>query len=73
LPDILLDRRLDMKTKPTDRRNFLLAAGLGSAGVAAAVVAGKPAATAKPKPEESAASGYRVSEHIEKYYKTTKV
>jgi hypothetical protein len=65
-----------MKTiKPANRRNFLLAAGLGSAGVAAAVVTGanraklgaaEPAATDKP-------TGYHASAHILKYYQTTKV
>lgn len=64
-----------MKTaKPTNRRNFLLAAGLGGAGVAAAVTAG----TKKPGREKIAAaeakpSGYHVTEHIQKYYKTTEV
>ncbi len=64
-----------MKTmKPTNRRNFLLAAGLGGAGVAAAVATGTRAegrdkiASAEAKP-----SGYHVSEHILKYYKTTEV
>jgi hypothetical protein len=65
-----------MKTiKPNHRRNFLLAAGLGGAGVAAAVVtAGKvaPKAAAAP-PDAAAPSGYRVSEHVKKYYKTTEV
>ena len=64
-----------MKTmKPTNRRNFLLAAGLGSAGVAAAVatqVKGKPK-TAE-APEAAQPSGYHVSDHILKYYKTTEV
>ena len=61
-------------TKTTNRRNFLLAAGLGSAGVAAAVatgtkaVGGKKAAAAAGQP-----SGYHASEHILKYYKTTEV
>ena len=61
-------------TKTTNRRNFLLAAGLGSAGVAAAVatgtkaVGGKKAAAAAAQP-----SGYHASEHILKYYKTTEV
>ena len=64
-----------MKTmKPTNRRNFLLAAGLGGAGVAAAVVTrtGTPAARKK---DLAAAqpSGYHASEHIKKYYKTTEV
>ena len=65
-----------MKTaKTTNRRNFLVAAGLGGVGAAAAVAT----ATSKPKaaPGSGAApdkpSGYRLTEHIEKYYKTTKV
>jgi hypothetical protein len=63
-------------TKPTDRRKFLLAAGLGGAGVAAAVVtAGNPANVAvndagAPDPK---ATKYRASAHILKYYKTTEV
>jgi len=65
-----------MKTaKTTNRRKFLLAAGLGGAGAAAAVVTAttraKPAAGQAPALDP--ASGYRVTEHIEKYYKTTKV
>ncbi len=62
-------------TKSTDRRNFLLAAGLGGAGVAAAVATGRKPAS-KPKVEAVAASKeakYRESEHIRKYYETTKV
>ena len=64
-----------MKTaKPNNRRNFLVAAGLGGAGVAAAMATGRKApgrekiAAAEAKP-----SGYHVSEHILKYYKTTEV
>lgn len=61
-------------TKPTNRRKFLMAAGRGSAGVAAAVVVegqkegaqGDVRASAQP-------TGYHVTEHIEKYYKTTEV
>ena len=65
-----------MKTaKTTNRRKFLLAAGLGGAGAAAAVVTAttkaKPAASGVPAVDQ--ATGYRVTEHIEKYYKTTKV
>jgi hypothetical protein len=62
-------------TKSTDRRNFLLAAGLGGAGVAAAVATGAKALR-KPKEEAVAASKetkYRDTEHIRKYYETTKV
>jgi hypothetical protein len=65
-----------MKTAKTlQRRKFLLAAGLGGAGAAVALVS----ADSKKQPTGSevhavdTASGYRVTEHIEKYYKTTKV
>ncbi len=65
-----------MKTvKPTTRRNFLLAAGLGSAGAVAAVATARKPDSAKAKPEATAqaADGYRSTAHIEKYYKTTEV
>jgi hypothetical protein len=65
-----------MKTiKPVNRRNFLLAAGLGSAGVAAAVVTAatraKGGATEVPAVDQP--TGYRASAHVLKYYQTTKV
>ena len=62
-------------TKSTNRRNFLVAAGLGTAGAAAAVVASvradptKAASTAA----DAKPTGYHVTEHIQKYYKTTEV
>jgi hypothetical protein len=65
-----------MKTaKTTNRRNFLLAAGLGGAGAAAAVVTAAKKTNAAPgaDPAPAETSGYRVSEHILKYYKTTEV
>lgn len=65
-----------MKTiKPANRRNFLLAAGLGSAGVAAAVVtAGNKAKDAGAQPSAvDKPTGYRASAHVLKYYQTTKV
>ena len=65
-----------MKTaKTTDRRKFLLAAGLGGAGVAAAVVGVAPKAkkSAEAAPQAAGGDGYRASEHILKYYKTTEV
>ena len=61
-------------TKPTNRRNFLLAAGLGSAGAVAAVATNAREPGAKALAEESAKpTGYHASEHIQKYYKTTEV
>lgn len=56
------------------RRNFLLTAGAGGAAAVAAVVgknASDPAQTAND--DKRATSGYKVSAHIENYYRTTKV
>ena len=65
------------KTIPlTNRRKFLLGAGLGTAGVAAALVARPGAATRQADAGEPAApghDGYRETDHVRKYYKTTKV
>ena len=63
-----------MKTKSKSRRAFLVA-GVGGAGAAVAAVAmTKQAEEATPvaAPTEEG-DGYRVTEHIQKYYKTTEV
>ena len=62
-------------TKTTNRRKFLMAAGLGGAGAAAAVIAGKqaPVVKAEAAVEASQATSYRATPHILKYYKTTEV
>lgn len=56
------------------RRQFLLAAGLGTAAAAAGAL--KPAA-AQPAPADQAKApqgqGYRLTEHIRKYYDTTRL
>jgi len=60
---------------PNSRRKFLVSIGVGGAATAAAVVA-----AVAPEPEvpatngtKTAKSGYQVSEHINKYYRTTRV
>jgi len=60
---------------PTSRRKFLISIGAGTAATAAAVVA-----AVAPKPVVPVANaskpvkkGYQVSEHINKYYRTTRV
>jgi hypothetical protein len=58
------------------RRRFLLALGAGGAGAAAAAVAAAPAAIAtpdKPAPAAAATSGYRETEHVRDYYRTTRI
>jgi hypothetical protein len=60
--------------KPSSRRNFLVAAGLGTAGAVAAVAtATKEKARDGAAPAVDGGKGYHVSDHILKYYKTTQV
>ena len=56
------------------RRGFLISIGSGGvAAAAAALSAVAPADDSDKKPnEQNAARGYQVSEHIEKYYRTTR-
>ncbi|HEY3325567.1 MAG TPA: formate dehydrogenase [Novimethylophilus sp.] len=67
-----------MDTVDLQRRKFLLAAGLGSAGTIAVLAATDklPAAAAKADAaaaEPEATKGYRASPHVLNYYRTTKV
>ena len=62
------------KKSKLSRRNFLLTIGAGGAATAAAIVgknATSPSVSASK--DKRATSGYKVSEHIENYYRTTKV
>lgn len=65
---------MGQKKAVLSRRNFLLTVGAGGAATAAAIVgkdvARAPASASKDK---RATSGYKVSEHINNYYRTTKV
>jgi hypothetical protein len=56
------------------RRNFLLTAGAGTAAAAAAIVAKNSSPTqSSPDNDKRATRGYHASEHINNYYRTTKV
>lgn len=59
------------------RRNFLLALGLGAAGAVSAVLMRKrPEIVAKLEvtaAEPAPVKGYHVSEHVKRYYRTTRV
>jgi cobalamin-dependent methionine synthase I len=63
------------RTKRLSRRNFLFTVGAGGAATAAAIVAKKNAPEAQPTSGSGkrATRGYKVSEHINNYYRTTKV
>jgi len=65
-----------MKTaKSTTRRKFLAAAGVGGAGAVAVAVTARKSAPAGGKQASAADApqGYRVTDHVRKYYKTTEV
>ena len=62
------------RTKRLSRRNFLLTVGAGGAATAAAIVATKPADMQKKQGAgKRETRGYHASEHINNYYRTTKV
>ena len=56
------------------RRNFLITVGAGGAATAAAIVATKnPTPSAQTSKDKRATRGYQASEHVNNYYRTTKV
>lgn len=58
------------------RRNFLIGASLGTVGAAAAAVGGATVATSGSEVVEAAATegdGYRETEHVRRYYSTTRL
>ncbi|HXZ92001.1 MAG TPA: formate dehydrogenase [Burkholderiales bacterium] len=57
------------------RRHFLFSVGAGGAATAAAIVAKHSPTAPQPAPASAkrAAGGYRASEHVHNYYRTTKV
>jgi hypothetical protein len=64
-----------MSKPKVDRRNFLIALGLGGAGAVAGAVAGEKPQPAQPaaNTEQPGSKAYRVSAHIRNYYRTTRV
>ena len=63
---------MSQKKPVLSRRNFLLSVGAGGAAGAAAIV-GKTTGVAPESKDKRATSGYKVSAHIENYYRTTKL
>ncbi len=64
-----------MKQKfSTGRRKFLATAGAGGTAAAAVALTGRNPDPAQPvETSEREGKGYRLTEHIKKYYETTKV
>jgi len=56
------------------RRRFLLAFGAGAAGAASAsALAAAPAAIIEPAESKPASQGYQETEHVRRYYQTTRL
>ena len=62
------------KKAKLSRRNFLLTVGIGGAvATTAAIVSKGPVDTAATSKDKRATQGYQASEHVNNYYRTTKV
>ena len=63
------------RTQRKARRHFLFSIGAGGAATAAAIVAKRTPTSPQPTAESGkrTARGYRASEHVNNYYRTTKV
>ncbi len=64
-----------MDNTKTNRRNFLLAAGLGGAATVAAIAAKTVPqdVASKQTKKDAKEGGYQLSDHIRRYYRTTLV
>ena len=64
-----------MKTTASrlSRRKFLMVAGAGGVATAAAVATQAPPSRQKRAEATSGSRGYQLTEHVRKYYDTTKV
>jgi hypothetical protein len=63
------------RTKRLSRRNFLLTVGAGGAAATAAAIVAKTSGTGSPEKDKDkrATRGYHATEHVNNYYRTTKV
>ena len=64
---------MSQKKAVLSRRNFLFTVGAGGVATAAAIVGSKTTTPALEKTDKRATAGYKVSAHINNYYRTTKV
>ena len=55
------------------RRNLLLAFGVGGAGAAAVAAGSLSGVSAVVQPEKESTGSYRLTDHIERYYRTAKL
>ena len=60
-------------TSKLSRRNFLLTVGAGGVATVAAVATKAPQTQTKKVSAAPGSQGYQLTEHVRKYYSTTKV
>ena len=61
-------KKLDIK-----RRKFMLAVGVGSAGAIAVALSGNQTPQKDETASANKAAGYKLTDHIRNYYRTTRV
>jgi nitrous oxide reductase len=61
------------KKAKLSRRNFLLTMGAGGAAAAATIVAKNATQSPAASKDKRATRGYHATEHVNNYYRTTKV
>ena len=59
-------------TSKLSRRNFLLTVGAGGVATVAAVATSNPQPSKKKAAAAPGSRGYQLTEHVRKYYETTK-
>jgi hypothetical protein len=64
---------MNERTKKLSRRNFLMAAGAGGVAAAATALNVKNSNPVAPDKSKRATRGYHATEHVNNYYRTTKV
>jgi hypothetical protein len=64
---------MSQQTKPARRTFFTLLGGAAAAGVAAKLTSHPPVPGAAEPAKEPQGDGYRLTEHIKKYYRTTSI
>ncbi|HTP95307.1 MAG TPA: twin-arginine translocation signal domain-containing protein [Burkholderiales bacterium] len=64
-----------MSTNKTNRRKFMAALGLGGVAAAGTLLTrqGTPEQQASASKDKAGSGGYRLTEHVRKYYRTTQV
>jgi len=64
---------MSTQSKPGRRTFFAGMGAVAAAGIAAKLASNPPDTSPPAEPEPPPGSGYRLTEHIQKYYRTTKI